>query len=387
METMTRFMPEFFSQLRQDGLIDRAMAVARGAVRKRPDWWMPALFTRLKSGRLWYTPGFAAESRGEGAEKWPALFAGIADEECTPIIGCEPLFGLGCDIARRLAEEFRFPLAPHDRENLPQVAQFIAVDQTQKALHHAVFRNFYAALLERFRNALDGDAPPDEEGDLSLKAVARNIESLSEAAAQHSPTHQMLAGLDLPIFITTDPTSVLFHALKQAGKDPQQALCPWNRFAEKFPSVYRDDPKYQPDPERPLVYHLLGHISEPKTLVLTEDNYFDYLIGVTSNKSVIPPVIRMALVTTTLMFLGFRLNDWDFRVLFRIIMNQEGLEQLKENVHVAVQLTPEEERILLPGRAQRYLENYFKKSASMSIYWGSAEDFAEEFNRMKNGER
>lgn len=35
------------------------MAVARGAVRERPDWWMPVLFTRLKDGRLFDLPDAA----------------------------------------------------------------------------------------------------------------------------------------------------------------------------------------------------------------------------------------------------------------------------------------------------------------------------------------
>lgn len=53
MKTAAAFMSVFFRELRRDGLADRAMAVARGAVRDRPDWWMPVLFSRLKSGRIW----------------------------------------------------------------------------------------------------------------------------------------------------------------------------------------------------------------------------------------------------------------------------------------------------------------------------------------------
>ena len=55
MKTAAAFMPVFFRELRRDGLADRAMAVARGTVRDRPDWWMPVLFSRLKSGRIWDT--------------------------------------------------------------------------------------------------------------------------------------------------------------------------------------------------------------------------------------------------------------------------------------------------------------------------------------------
>ncbi len=52
MQTTAEFMPVFFRELQRDGLVDRAMSVARGAVRKQPDWWTPALFMRLADGQL-----------------------------------------------------------------------------------------------------------------------------------------------------------------------------------------------------------------------------------------------------------------------------------------------------------------------------------------------
>ena len=52
MATAAAFMPVFLRELRRDGQVDRAMAVARGAVRERPDWWMPVLYTRLEDGRV-----------------------------------------------------------------------------------------------------------------------------------------------------------------------------------------------------------------------------------------------------------------------------------------------------------------------------------------------
>lgn len=53
MDTSAVFMPAFFRELSREGQIDRAMAVARAAVRDRPDFWMPALFTCLESGMIW----------------------------------------------------------------------------------------------------------------------------------------------------------------------------------------------------------------------------------------------------------------------------------------------------------------------------------------------
>jgi hypothetical protein len=56
MDTVARFMPTFFAELLRDGQIDRAAGVARRACLKdrRHDWWVPALYLRLRNGNLWH---------------------------------------------------------------------------------------------------------------------------------------------------------------------------------------------------------------------------------------------------------------------------------------------------------------------------------------------
>lgn len=67
MRTVAEFMPVFFEELQRDGQIDRAMAVARRVVRDQPDWWVPVLFTRLESGRLFVEePGAGGGGPDEG---------------------------------------------------------------------------------------------------------------------------------------------------------------------------------------------------------------------------------------------------------------------------------------------------------------------------------
>lgn len=92
-------------------MIDAAMAVARGTVRDLPDFWMPALYSRLKSGRIWYVPGFADEQ--ETVEKIEALASYMADRLCTPIIGlelAETRLGTSRAIARTWSERYRYQM-------------------------------------------------------------------------------------------------------------------------------------------------------------------------------------------------------------------------------------------------------------------------------------
>ena len=132
MRTIGTFMPIFFRELQVDGRIDRAVAVARGAFAQLGVWWMPVLFTCLKRGRIrWYTPGFTGE-KGKDFERWLSLVNNIRQNRCTPIVGSgmlESFVGSFRDIARQWATTYNYPMVGNDREQLPMVAQYLAVDQ------------------------------------------------------------------------------------------------------------------------------------------------------------------------------------------------------------------------------------------------------------------
>ena len=231
-------------------------------------------------------------------------------------------------------------------------------------------------LKQDLRTRYSPDLPPElRNNGASLDQI---IEAVGAIRRQRFPAepYKVLASLPLPVYITTNWNNLLSAALKEAGKDPQIVLCPWNDYVEELQADF--DPGFKPTPERPLVYHLFGKLSDPESVVLTEDDYFDYLIGVTRNKDLIPSVVRSALVNSALLFLGFQLDDWQFRVLFRSIRAQQGGELLGRYPHIGVQLEPEEGRIPEPVRARKYLESYFSTGANISLYWGRAEDFVKE---------
>jgi hypothetical protein len=157
-------------------------------------------------------------------------------------------------------------------------------------------------------------------------------------------------------------------------------LCPWNSKIIKEIAPEKYIYESTPTPDAPLIYHLYGYLSEPTSLVITEDDYFDYLIGMTRNKDLIPACVLSALTSTALLFLGFRMDDWAFRVLFRVILQQEGSYLLEDYSHAAVQIEPEDDHITDAGRARRFLEQYFQ-SGNVSLFWGSSEDFLAELVR------
>jgi CHAT domain/SIR2-like domain len=377
--TMAKFMPVFFRELQRDGQIDRAVAAARGAVRDRDDWYVPVLFMRLRGGCLWYTPGF---EEGAQLRNWPAVLGHIQDRHWTPILGpglTDSLLGSRREIAQRWAESFRFPMAPHNREDLPQVAQYLAINQKASTFpQNELIRYLRRDLLKRYHDELPEELHEHKADELPVDHLGKLISTLGALRRKRDPAEPfaVLARLPLPIYITAAQSDLIADALRDTGKQPRIDFCRWNDELRDLPSIFNEEPAFRPGPQQPLVYHLFGRLEHPESLVLTEDDYFDFLIGMKKNEDFIPGVVKRALADSGLAFLGFQLDDWNFRVMFRAIMQQEGGRGRRSMyAHVAAQIDPEEGRILEPRGARAYLESYFTEAA-ISIYWGTPDDFA-----------
>ena len=371
MATIETFMPMLFRGLEEHGFIDRAVATARGAVRDRADWWVPLLFTRLRSGRLWYSPGFV---QSEDFEQWPALIRAIEGGRCTPILGpgvTDVFLGTRHDIARRWAQTYRFPMVD-DRDDLPSVAQYVAVKHDDTFLREELGKYIVTELADRYGELL-AEEPNGDPRESTLDELLTRVWSLRRARGM-SDAFSVLAGLPFPVYVTTNPATLLTDALLDATKKPRVELCPWSNEVDWPPSIFDDEPNYDPSTDEPLVYHLFGRLNLPDSLVLRQDDYFDFLIGVTQNNELIPGKVRKLWVASALLFVGFNLDEWDSRVVFRTVMNREARGRRKKYTHVAVQIDPEEGRTISPESARRYLQTYFQ-DADVSIYWGSTEDF------------
>lgn len=384
-ETLEKFMPVFFRELQIDGQLDRAMAVARNEIRKQPDWWAPVLLMRLKSGCIWFSPGF---SNPKDFPKWGALANNINRGTCTPILGpgiSEQLLGSRREIAKRWAEAHHFPMASHAREDLPQVAQYLAINQDPNFAR----TELQVALVDHLNREMRKFYPQELEGIPEKAPLGQLISHVGRVHRKNNPEdpYRLLAELPLKLYLTVNPSNQLFDALKEVGKEPVNEVCRW-RKALKFESIFKKEPGFEPSVERPLVYHLFGHLDEPRSIVLTEDDHFDYLIALSSDKKAIPEIVGRALTDTALLFLGFQLDEWVFRVVFRTIMNKEGRARLesKDYAHVAAQISPEEGRMIEPERARKYLEDYFQ-GAAISIFWGNARDFLSQIKNKRNVDR
>lgn len=282
---------------------------------------------------------------------WENLMRRIKEKKCTPFLGagaCAGTLPLGSEISRTWAKEYNYPLS--DDWDLARVSQFMAVDQDDMFPKENIQRQFRTI------------TPPD--------------------FTKRNEPHALLADLNLPIYITTNYDSFMSQALANRERHPKRELCRWNRFVEmEQTSVFETG--YSPTVANPLVYHLHGHYDLPQSLVLTEDDYLDFLVRLSSDQTLLPPAIRTALAGTSLLFIGYSLSDWNFRVLFRGLVGSLGASL--GYTGVAVQLSPQTNDNSESGqaRAQHYLDTYFEKiqKIKVRVYWGDIKEFTAELRQ------
>jgi hypothetical protein len=276
---------------------------------------------------------------------WDMLLPRIESHKCTPFLGAGACFGtlpLGGQIARQWADEYNYPL--QDCDDLARVAQFLAVR------HDPVFPK------ERFLRQFIRDA------------------GFPDFTAPDEP-HAVLASLPLPVFVTTNYDSFMLEALRNQGKDPRPELCRWNKYVTDQPSIFEADDAqgqssdFEPSPETPVVFYLHGHQDVPESLVLSETDYLDFLVNLSRDEDLVPTRIRRALTGSSLLFIGYALRDWSFRVLYQGLLSPYPADQRR--CSVAVQLPREDQ-------AERsYLAQYFG-SMDVRVYWGTARQFSAE---------
>jgi hypothetical protein len=305
------------------------------------------------------------------------LIERIRSGKVLPIVSnvvCNDLiFGSDQDVIEGWAHSIDYPLS--DKRNLTHMTQYFSVICKADTKVKADDRYIKEIYLNFLRDALWSIANPDLLKDLKADINLNNLPFTSQAKRLCCPPFEineatanpllLLADFRLPIYITTSYHGLLECALEKAGAKPRVEICAWNERLRSLRSVFEDG-SYEPSSEEPLVYHLYGLDSNPDSLVLTEDDHLDFLVAISRESRTIPDRVRGALANSSLLLLGYRLRDWDFRVLFRGLIKPSA-NQLRPK-SVAIQL--EENEI-----ERRFLENYLAQEAQFEVFWRDTPTF------------
>ncbi len=274
-----------------------------------------------------------------------------------PIIGpdvSEHIFGGVRTIASDLAQKSRFPLDWHDRSDLAKVAQFILIQNSLEYVRTEVLDGLISELQKAGSRLLGPSAADMEVPDL-MQAIVDKLKDVE------TDPLKIVAALNAKVFVNASSNSLLEMLLGQTRlngklKQPVPLVTEWRD--ERRDDLHPADFPGEPSVEKPFVYYVFGKAQQTSTWVLTEDDFFDYLIR-TTRYQLMPPVVSDALVTGSLLFLGFPLDDWKFRVLFRMILAKGGRQLLQGYNHVAVQLDPGETTIAQRAARQEVSRTLF----------------------------
>jgi hypothetical protein len=287
-------------------------------------------------------------------DDWDTIVSRIQNGRCTPFLGAgmsAHRLPTGRALAQVLAEKHGYPF--DDRDNLPRVAQYAAV----------------------IRN----DMPRIKEQVAAQFTAATDKVTVADFADRADP-HRILADLPFGKYLTTNYDNFVERALEAAGVKHGVDLCAWNPATRKH--VTSEKERYSRTPpavdgeEPPLVYHLHGVQEFPESMVLTEDDYLDFLAEIAMDPRCIRPDVSEVFAESTVLFLGYALSDITFRVIFRIALQQ--LQLNRQRAHVAVQLPPTGNTEQIATAIQQYLEHYLKLTMNVRFFWGTASDFTRE---------
>lgn len=291
----------------------------------------------------------ASQPDGWDENDWEGLLLSIRQKECTPFLGagaCAGVLPLGSEIAAEWAHEYDYPF--QDTHNLVRVAQYLSI----KALANTPKRK----IRDKFSGKLPDFSNPNEP-------------------------HRVVADLRLPVYITTNYDDFMMQALERdyPKRKPRRAVCKWH-MARRRNKEIAPAPSFNPTPEEPLVFHLHGTLENIESMVLTEDDYLDFLMYVSEDQALIPPRIEEAFASSSILFMGYSLEDMSFRVLFRKLASY--MQRNEGARHVSVQLSPKEnesteEQINRALKQRDYLGRHLDRQ-KVKVYWGTCEEFATE---------
>jgi hypothetical protein len=327
------------------------------------------LFPNWKEGfeRILKAMAIETKPRRLSQQNWENLLNAIDQDNCIPFIGQSTLeffnqvddqaFTTYPELAKEWADKYDYPIG--GAYELPKIAQYLAINEGREKFPKETMCNKFKQMKA-----------PDFSSDRFNK----------------SP-HAILAQLNLSIYTTTNYDHFMEEALKNQGKQPETEICRWNQElindiqSEDIPSKFGKKSKYKPTPNNPIVFHFHGSINYPQSLVLTERDYFDFVINTNKfelEKDTIPSFLRKELKNSSLLFIGYSLNDDNFRSIFQGALTFMATVSRNRTSIAVIQIPSSESDNIKKEKVKKYMEKYTANMFEIIVYWGDSHEFIED---------
>jgi len=139
------------------------------------------------------------------------------------------------------------------------------------------------------------------------------VKGAVQTGKRPSPMLRALAELDFPLVITTNYDQLFENALIAVGKQP--------RVAVYTPNLERTTDYGDPTVESPVVFKIHGDILHPETVVITDEDYIQFVLRMSSKEPYDPVslTLKYHLTNWPTLFVGYSLLDYNLRLLFKTL--------------------------------------------------------------------
>jgi translation initiation factor 2B subunit (eIF-2B alpha/beta/delta family) len=132
------------------------------------------------------------------------------------------------------------------------------------------------------------------------------LEAFDRPVVKPLPAHVILANLPFTAFITTNYDQLLERALREGKRNP-------------FVIIRDDDVSRLRSLHLPVV-KVHGCVSLPESMIAAEDEF----VPLSDSKPIVGALLMTILAKKTVLFLGFSLQDYDFRLVFQLVKRLLG---------------------------------------------------------------
>jgi hypothetical protein len=145
-------------------------------------------------------------------------------------------------------------------------------------------------------------------------ALVEEIKKAVQENKKPSPALRALAELPFSLIITTNYDQLFERALRDMGKEPVIRI--YDKEAAEPTADYLNA-----SIRAPFVFKLHGDIQEPESIVITDEDYIQFVLRMTDkdNFHPVPETFRYNFKRWPTLFVGYSLLDYNLRLLFKTL--------------------------------------------------------------------
>lgn len=183
-----------------------------------------------------------------------------------------------------------------------------------------------------------------------LVGMVKEILNDDEAVVEPSPLLNTLATMPFRLVVTTNYDRLMERALKH--RHPYVITQPIKGFSSKEQNRLKKELSVYLAADQvtnTILYKVHGSFAEERdpltralmdrsSIIISEEDYIQFLTTIGNDTKGLPNMVKQWLKDSTLLFLGYSLEDWDIRTLYEGLI--ETLETQVKRDSFAIQLNP-----------------------------------------------